>query len=126
MFMDDQTETLLRLHIADPADAEGGPLLSYDDLSALYRGESGSLPRTVAAALRTIAASEVLVSKKIRTQDLQTDGPAVAAELRALAREWDAKADTLEGADEGFIGYIPGPGAALGRYEGEEARAWWG
>ena len=84
MFMDDQTETLLRLHIADPATAEGGPLLSYDDLFALYRGADGSLPRTVAAALRTIAASEVLVSKKIRTQDLQTDGPAVAAELRAL------------------------------------------
>ena len=54
MFMDDQTETLLRLHIADPATAEGGPLLSYDDLSALYRGADGSLPRTVAAALRTI------------------------------------------------------------------------
>lgn len=126
MFMDDQTETLLRLHIADPATAEGGPLLSYDDLSALYRGADGSLPRTVAAALRTIAASEVLVSKKIRTQDLQTDGPAVAAELRALAREWDAKADALEGVGEGFIGYIPGPGAVTGRYEGEEARAWWG
>ena len=84
------------------------------------------MPRTVAAALRTIAASEVLVSKKIRTQDLQTDGPAVAAELRALAREWDAKADALEGVGEGFIGYIPGPGAVTGRHEGEEARAWWG
>ena len=126
MFMDDQTETLLRLHIADPADAAGGPLLSYDDLSALYRGESGSLPRTVASALRTIATSEVLVSKKIHNQDLQTDGPAVAAELRALAREWDAKADALEGVGEGFIGYIPGPGAVTGRYEGEEGRAWWG
>ena len=66
------------------------------------------------------------MSKKIRTQDLQTDGPAVAAELRALAREWDAKADSLEGVGEGFIGYIPGPGAVTGRYEGEEARAWWG
>ena len=57
---------------------------------------------------------------------LQTDGPAVAAELRALAREWDAKADALEGVGEGFIGYIPGPGAVTGRHEGEEARAWWG
>ena len=125
MFMDDQTETLLRLHIADPATTEGGPLLSCDDLSALYRGESGSLPRTVAAALRTIAASEVLVSKKIQSQDLSTDGPAVSAELRALAREWDAKADALESAaaDTGFIGYVStGQGV---RYEGEERRTWW-
>ena len=114
MFMDDQTETLLRLHIADPATAEGGPLLSYDDLSALYRGESGSLPRTVAAALRTIAASEVLVSKKIRTQDLQTDGPAVSAELRALAARYRARAAEIDAAaDEwdGFdiVGGRPGP-----------------
>ena len=43
-----------------PTGAETGPLLSYDDLSALYRGESGSLPRTVAAALRTIAPGEPL------------------------------------------------------------------
>lgn len=38
-----------------------------------------------ARALDIIAASEVLVSKKIRTQDLSTDGPAVAAALRAQA-----------------------------------------
>ena len=75
--------------------------------------------------LRTIAASEVLVSKKIQSQDLSTDGPAVSAELRALAREWDAKADALEAAADGggFIGYVSsGQGV---RYEGEERRTWW-
>lgn len=40
---------------------------------------------SAALALETIAASEVLISKKITTQDLSTDGPAVAKELRALA-----------------------------------------
>ena len=101
-------------------------LFSDAQLQGFITLYQGSIKRAAARALRTVAASEVLVGKKIRTQDLQTDGPAVAAELRALAREWDAKADALEVVDEGFIGYIPGPGAVTGRYEGEEGRAWWG
>ncbi|PSS42908.1 hypothetical protein C6401_15220 [Arthrobacter woluwensis] len=48
--------------------------------------------RAAASCLRTIATSEVLLSKKIRTQDLQTDGPAVAAELRAQAAALDEQA----------------------------------
>ena len=121
--LDPTVETLLRLNLADPAgDTE---LLSRNDLTALYAAAGGSVERTVASALRTIAASEVLVSKKIRSQDLQTDGPAVSAELRALAREWDAKADALEApaADTGFIGYVT-TGQGI-RYEGEERRTWW-
>ena len=123
--MADMTEDdllVLRLRIADTTEP---PLLTTDHLRAIWDTAPG--PWSAAAdALEVIAVSEVLVSKKIRTQDLQTDGPAVAAELRALAREWDAKADALEGVGEGFIGYIPGPGAVTGRYEGEEGRAWWG
>lgn len=81
MFMDDQTETLLRLHIADPATAEAANCSHTTTCSPCTVGESVAVAaHLVAAALRTIAASEVLVSKKIRTQDLQTDGP-VAAEL---------------------------------------------
>lgn len=38
-----------------------------------------------AQALDTIASNEALVSKKIRTLDLQTDGPAVATALHAQA-----------------------------------------
>jgi len=38
-----------------------------------------------ADALFALAINEDLVSKKIRTEDLQTDGPAVAGELRRLA-----------------------------------------
>ena len=121
--LDPTVETLLRLHLADPTgDTE---LLSRNDLTALYAAAGGSVERTVASALRTIAASEVLVSKKIQSQDLTTDGPAVSAELRALAREWDAKADALEAPADGggFIGYVTtGQGV---RYEGEERRTWW-
>lgn len=121
--LDTTTERLIRLHIADPD--QGDPLLSFDDLTALYQGAGQSVERTVASALRTIAVSEVLVSKRIQSQDLSTDGPAVSAELRALAREWDAKADALEAPADGggFIGYVTtGQGV---RYEGEERRTWW-
>ena len=73
---------VLRLRIADTTEP---PLLTTDQLRALWDVAPG--PWSAAAdALEVIAVSEVLVSKKIRTQDLQTDGPAVAAELRAQAR----------------------------------------
>jgi hypothetical protein len=39
-----------------------------------------------AKALETIAASEVLVQKKIKLLDITTDGPAVAAALRTSAK----------------------------------------
>lgn len=60
-------------------------------------------PRLAAArALEIIAASEVLVGKKIRTQDLQTDGPAVAAELRSQAAALRAEVATEDDGWDGF------------------------
>lgn len=77
---DDQITALLGLH----ADAEQAALLAAAD------------------ALDAIATSEALLSKKIRTQDLSTDGPAVAAELRkhaAQLRDRAAGADAFDGFD---------------------------
>ena len=116
--MEPTTLRAIRLHLTDL-----GPdyLLSDQDLKALYTDSGQSVARTVASGLRTIAASELLVSKKISTQDLTTDGPAISAELRALAREWDAKADAEQevepSAFSGFIG-----GAPATRREGVEYR----
>ena len=131
LLMDDTTLRLVRLHLADPDN--GSPLLSNNDLHALYESVDGNQARTIAAALRVIAASEVLVSKKIRTQDLSTDGPAVAAELRAQAKWWDDKADAEDndGDPDGYVGYVAcGPAP---RAEGVEHRhttgggwQWWG
>lgn len=73
----------VRLLIADtnPADQvlTDAQILTFLDI------EGHVVKCAAAAALEAIATSETLVSKKIRTQDLQTDGPAVAAELRARA-----------------------------------------
>lgn len=54
-------------------------------------------------ALIALANNEALISKKIRTEDLSTDGPAVAAELRRAAdshrlkqKDLDENADAIE------------------------------
>lgn len=88
------------------------PLLTDDDVSALLTLYGGDTRRAAARALRTIAASEALVSKKIRTQDLSTDGPAVAAALMQMADVLDAEADSLAAAeDAGWFEYISGASA---------------
>lgn len=79
---DEQRRTRLLINDTDPANRFFSTLELNDFLAM-----NGNSPRKAAAqALEVIAANEALVSKKIRTQDLQTDGPAVAKELRELAK----------------------------------------
>lgn len=70
--------------------ADTGPdrLIEDGQLSAFLTLNGGAPLLAAAQALEVIAVSEVLVGKKIRTQDLSTDGPAVSAELRALAKTY--------------------------------------
>jgi len=67
--------------------------LEIDDFLSM---NSSSVRRAAAQALDTMAANEAMVSKKIRTQDLSTDGPAVAEALRKLAAELRRQADAGE------------------------------
>lgn len=62
------------------------PLFTDAQIQALLTLEHSRIRRAAAQALDTIASSEALISKVIRTLDLQTDGAKVAAELRARAR----------------------------------------
>lgn len=101
--MDSALITAVRLLIADPAGAD--QLLTDSDITAALTAEGGSDLLAAARLLEAIAVSEVLVGKKIRTQDLQTDGPAVARELRAQAAAYRARARDLDpeaGAYDGF------------------------
>lgn len=75
----------VRLLITDLDEAV--PLFTDAQITAFLTAEGGVVKRAAAIALETIARSEVLVSKRISTQDLSVDGPAVAAELRASATE---------------------------------------
>jgi len=72
---------LLSTDLSDTA-----PLLTDGQIGAFLTIEQGNVRLAAAQALDTIASSEVLVSKVIKTQDLATDGAKVAAELRARAQ----------------------------------------
>ena len=73
------------------------------EITAFLTLEGDSVRLAAAQALDTIASNEALVSKKIRTQDLATDGPAVAAELRARAAALRKQVeDGAETDDSGF------------------------
>lgn len=74
---------LVRLLIAD-TDPEH-QLLSDQELQDLLTCEGGNVKLAAAQALCVIANSETLISKKITTQDLSVDGPAVARDLREQA-----------------------------------------
>lgn len=85
---------LVRLLINDPTSADN--FFTNAEIAAFLALEDDSVKRAAAVALETIASNEALVSKVIRTQDLATDGPAVAAELRARAqmlREQDEESE---------------------------------
>lgn len=92
----------------------GDPFTFTDDEIAAFIGLAigGSVLRAAATALDTIASNEALVSKVIKTQDLSTNGPAVAAELRARAATLRQQADDTD--DSGFglevIDYDPWAG----------------
>ena len=77
----------VRLLIADVSTDPAKRLLDDDQVTGYLAMNDGHVRRAAADALDAIATSETLVSKKIRTQDLSTDGPAVATALRAQATQ---------------------------------------
>lgn len=87
---------MIRLLITDTDEAF--PLFTDKDLTALLAIEGGVIKRAAAAALETIATSETLIGKKITTQDLSTDGTAVAKSLMDRARTLRGQADAETGA----------------------------
>lgn len=85
------------------SDVNEAALLVTDSQINGFLALGGNAVRLAAAAmLETIAASELLISKKIRTQDLATDAPALSVELRQLARTMRAQ-HRAETAGEGDI-----------------------
>lgn len=108
-------EGKVRLLIADLDEAE--PVVSDDIIGGYLALNDGNVMLAAADSLDAIATSEVLLGKKIRTQDLNTDGPAVAAELRAQAAKLRTRAVEESGSGS-FFDVIPfGP---TGRPEGTE------
>jgi hypothetical protein len=77
-------------------------ILSETQIQALLDLEGGVVYLGAAACLESIAASEVLIQKRIKQLDFETDGPAEAKELRALAKTYRERADAAAGDGAGF------------------------
>ncbi|MDG4792007.1 hypothetical protein O7626_40035 [Micromonospora sp. WMMD1102] len=93
----DPTSDIGRVRILATDLNEIEPLFTDAQVTAFLALEAG-VKRAAALALETIAVSEVLISKKIRTGDgLSTDGPAVAKELRERAKALRDQADVEDG-----------------------------
>ena len=99
---------MVRLLATDLDDAT--PLFTDTQISAFLTAEGSTVKLAAALALETISTSEALVSKKITTGDgLQTDGPAVAKELReraAMLRAQARQAD-IDAADAYGLSVVP-------------------
>ena len=91
-------------------DTQEPPLFTGEEIGEVLDLNQGSVLRAAAQLLLLIAGSEARLSKKVTTQDLATDGPAVAAELRAQAAALRKQADDQDRADTeaggGFLDVI--------------------
>jgi len=72
---------------------EDETLFSDDDIADFISAGGNSVLRAAGLACLAIGTSEALISKKIRTQDLQTDGPAVADAMQKKAALLFKRAD---------------------------------
>lgn len=101
------TLRVIRSLINDTATTDADRVFTDVELLDLLALEDGSIKRAAAQALDTIADNEALVSKAIRTQDLQTDGAKVADSLRKRAASLRAQADAADdAADDGFVEFV--------------------
>lgn len=80
---------------ADPA-APADYLVDDGQLNAYLAINGDKLYAAATDALLALATNDNLISKKIRTEDLSTDGPAVAAELRRTAETYRLKQKDLD------------------------------
>lgn len=80
---------MVRLLITDVNPEE--PIFTDVQISAFLTAERSIVKLAAASLLDVMARSETLISKKITTQDLSTDGPAVAKELRESAAQLRAE-----------------------------------
>lgn len=89
----------VRLLISDTGGDAGTDFIFHDDEIEAFISLEPHLYRAAGLALRTLAANEALVQKRIEYLDLSTDGAAVAKELRELASSLEERADVADDDD---------------------------
>lgn len=93
----------VRLLISDVDEAK--PILDDTQINGYLTLNGANVRRAAADALDAIADSETLVSKVIRTQDLNTDGSKVADSLRKHADRLRQQADSDDDTEGGWDGF---------------------
>lgn len=104
--------------LTDPANPTADPEFYFSDAEiegflVEYTGDlditpkRSSVKRAAADVIDALANNEALVLKKIKTEDLQTDGAATANALRAGARALREQADDEDAADNAIFAIIP-------------------
>lgn len=93
---------------ADPADPLSVETYAFEDdhIEAFIAMNGGKVKLAAAQAIDALAINEAYISKKIRTEDLSTDGPAVADAMRKGAdalRRQQRDEDQALGLEEEFI-----------------------
>lgn len=100
------SDSQLRTDPADPA-APAEYYFSDAYLGGFLEMNGGNLKLAAADALLALATNESMVSKKIRKENLQTDGPAVTNALRLVAQDYRAQGkadrDSQDAADGTFL-----------------------
>lgn len=81
---------------------DGEYLFSDEDLTILVEAARGSVLRAAGYAKIAIGDSEALISKVIQTQDLRTNGAAVAEAFRKSGEALLKRADQEDELDNGF------------------------
>jgi hypothetical protein len=90
-------------NLANP-DADASYVFSDAQIQAFATLYTNNVKRAAAQAKLVLATSEALISKVIKTDDLQTDGAKLGAELRAQAKQLqeEANTDALQDSYEAF------------------------
>jgi hypothetical protein len=92
------------------------PVFDDTEIAAFLTMEGGVVDLAAARALETLASNESMVAKVVKTLDYETNGPAVARDLRAAAKVLRERADD-QGDDWAIAEFIDGPFAYRERIE---------
>lgn len=108
-------------------DEDDNYLLDEDTITLYLEVTDDNILRAAALAVRAISVNEVLLKSYLRTDDLTIDGVKGAAELRLMAKDFEARAQEQDNNEDswGFDIAFPDDGGAC-LPEAAAAPAYWG